>query len=319
MRCFCLIALTLAIVLGAAAAHAATSDAAETPVHVGQGAHTLYGSLITPAQQTSGAAVVIINGSGPGDRNGDDPKDGEKAHSTQLLALALAERGIASVRYDKRGQFESAAAGDPASIDVLASDAADWAKFLGKQPGVRCVVLLGHSEGALVATLAARKTRLCGVVLVSGTSRNLGDLILDQVGLAHLSEADTAKLRQMIADVRAGKPLQDVPHQYAGVFGPDALPFTRSEISLDPVAALAKVKVPVLVVQGDNDLQVKVEDAERLAAAKGVKPVIIPGMNHVLKLAPTKMVGNFLTYANPNLPLAPGLVEPIAEFVLARR
>ncbi len=79
------------------------------------------------------------------------------------------------------------------------------------------------------------------------------------------------------------------------------------------------MKVPVLVVQGDNDLQVKVEDARRLAAAAHVEPVIVPGMNHVLKLAPTTVTGNFMTYINPNLPLAPGVAEAITGFVLARR
>ena len=79
------------------------------------------------------------------------------------------------------------------------------------------------------------------------------------------------------------------------------------------------MKAPVLVVQGDNDVQVKVEDARRLAAAAKVEPVIIPGMNHVLKLAPKDVGGNFMTYMNPKLPLAPGVAEAIAGFVLARR
>jgi pimeloyl-ACP methyl ester carboxylesterase len=319
MRIAQVLLFALAIGLCAAPALAAPADAVEAPVQVGHGAQTLHGSMITPSKSGPGAAVLLIGGSGPEDRNGDDLKAGQRSHTLQLLALALAERGIVSVRYDKRGSAESAAAGSASSIQQLAEDAADWAKYLRKRPGVRCVVLLGHSEGALVATLAAAKVKICGLVLVSGTSRDLGELILSQVKLANLSAAEADKLRQIIADVRAGKPPQDVPPKYAGVFGPDALPFTRSEISLDPVAALAKVKAPVLVMQGDNDLQVDVQDAERLAAAAGVKPVIVPDMNHVLKIAPRKMIGNFMTYGNPNLPLAPAVADAIADFVLARR
>jgi hypothetical protein len=73
------------------------------------------------------------------------------------------------------------------------------------------------------------------------------------------------------------------------------------------------------VVQGDNDLQARVEDANKLAAVHGGKPVVIAGMNHPLKIAPRQMVGNFMTYLNPNLPLAPGVADAIADFVQARR
>ena len=118
---------------------------------------------------------------------------------------------------------------------------------------------------------------------------------------------------------RTGRPIPAIPKGYDSLFGPKAVPFIRSQINIDPAAELAKVKVPVLVVQGDNDVQVKVDDAKRLAGAAGVEPVIVPGMNHVLKLAPKTVVGNFMTYLNPNLPLAPGVAEAIGGFVLARR
>jgi pimeloyl-ACP methyl ester carboxylesterase len=308
--------IALALCAAAVPVSAAPADAVEKPVQVGRGDQTLHGSLIAASP---GPAVVMIGGSGPEDRNGDDLKHGQKSHTLQLLALALAERGIGSVRYDKRGDGESAPAGQPASIDMLAGDAADWAKFLRRRPGVRCVVLLGHSEGALVATLAARKVKLCGLVLVSGASLNLGDLIESQDDLARRSAADRSKEREIIAAVRAGRQPQDVPPALAGVFGPDALAYTSSQISLEPTAELAKVKVPVLVVQGDNDLQVRVEDADRLAAVRDGKPVVIPGMNHVLKLAPRQMIGNMMTYTNPNLPLAPGVADAIADFVRTRR
>jgi pimeloyl-ACP methyl ester carboxylesterase len=311
--------IAIAPLLATAMLAAAPSPAADAPVQIGQGAAALHGSLLRPGDVKVHAAVLMIGGSGPEDRDGNDLKDGQKSQALKLLALALADRGVVSLRYDKRGVGESAAAGDPQSIGQLAEDAADWARLLRREPGVRCVVLLGHSEGALVATLAAPKAKLCGLVLVSGQGRNLGDLIEAQSALVKRSPELMAQIHDAIAALRSGRPVPQVPKGYDSLFGPQAEAFTRSEISIEPAAELARVKVPVLVVQGDNDLQVSVDDARRLADAAGVKPVIVPGMNHVLKLAPKQMVGNFLTYTRADLPLAPGVAETIGDFVAARR
>jgi pimeloyl-ACP methyl ester carboxylesterase len=305
--------LGLTSLMAAAALAAAPADAADHPVQLGQGVQALHGSLTRPAHVSAFAAVLLINGSGPEDR------DGGKAQPTRLLAMALAQRGVISLRYDKRGVGESAAAGTATTLDQAVGEGVDWARFLARQPGVRCVVAIGHSEGALIGTLAAHKVRLCGLVLVSGTSQNLGDLIEGQGKLAGRSADANAKVHAIIIALRSGQPVPEVPAGYDGIFGPKAVDYTRSEIGVDPVAELTKVKVPVLVVQGDNDLQASVEDARRLAAAAHVKPVVIEGMNHMLKLAPRQMIGNFMTYANPNLPLAPGVAEAIGDFVTARR
>ena len=312
--------MTLMTLLAAAVVAAAPTAAVDRPVQTGHGAQALHASLLMPGGRVTPAAVLMINGSGPGDRDGNDIKGGQRSQSTKLLAQALAERGVISLRYDKRGNGESAGAGDAATFSQTVDEAAGWVRVLARQPGVRCVVALGHSEGALVATLVAHKVRLCGLVLISGASMNLGDLIESQNALARRSPELIARFHAIIQAMRTGGPVGDVPKGYDSLFGPKAEPYTRSEIAIEPTAELAKVKVPVLVVQGDNDLQVSVDDARRLAAAAGVQPVIIPGATHVLKLAPTKdLRANFMTYVNPNLPLAPGVAGAIGDFVLARR
>lgn len=311
--------MELMTLLAAAAVAAAPMTAADRPVQIGQGETALHGALLRPEGPVAPAAVLMIAGSGPSDRDGDDRKSGEHSRTLWFLAQALAERGVVSLRYDKRGTGESAGAGGAATFAQTVDEAAGWARVLARRPGVRCVVLLGHSEGALVATLAAHKVRLCGLVLASGASQNLGDLIESQDALAHRSPELSARIHEIIQAMRAGRPVGEVPKGYDSLFGPKAEGYARSEIAIDPIAELARVKVPVLVVQGDNDLQVKVEDARRLAAAARVEPVIVPGMNHVLKLAPMTVTGNFMTYINPNLPLAPGVAEAITGFVLARR
>jgi pimeloyl-ACP methyl ester carboxylesterase len=310
----------LTSLIAAAALAAAPADAADHPVQIGHGAQALHGSLMQPAHVTSHAAVLLVGGSGPDDRDGNDLKDGERDQALRLLAMALAERGVLTLRYDKRGVGESAAAGDATSVQQLAGDAGAWARFLKGRPGVRCVVVLGHSEGVLIGSLAAQQVKLCGLVSVAGESRQLGDVIEDQAALLRTAPEVRAKIHAAVLALRAGQPVPEVPPGYDRLFGPGAVDYTRSEISIDPVAELARVKAPVLVVQGDNDLQASVASAQRLAAAAHVQPVIIPGMTHALKFAPPKDIrANIDTYRNPDLPLAPGLAQAIGDFVTARR
>jgi pimeloyl-ACP methyl ester carboxylesterase len=264
--------------------------------------------------------VLLLPGSGPDDRNGDDIKDGARSQTLKLLAEGLAGQGFASLRIDKRGVGASAHAAprpQDLTIGTFVDDAAAWARFLGAQPGVRCVVILGHSEGALIAALAAQKVKTCGVVSASGSAKDLGTLIESQNALARRSPELIAKTHEIILALRAGKTVSDVPPELANVFGPDAQAYTRSQINIDPPTELAKVQAPVLVLQGDNDLQVSVDDARALAAKSGGKLVIVAGMTHVLKTASPKFADNVKTYTDPTLPLAPEVIPALADFIRA--
>ena len=142
-------------------------------------------------------------------------------------------------------------------------------------------------------------------------------MIESQNGLARRSPELIAKTHEIILALRAGKTVPDVPPELANVFGPDALTYTRSQINIDPPAELAKVTVPILVLQGDNDLQVGVDDAKSLAARSGGKLVIVAGMTHVLKTASAKFADNVKTYTDPTLPLAPEVIPAVADFIRA--
>ena len=311
--------MELMSMLATAALAAAPTSAADIPVQIGQGSTALHGAMIRPEGRAAPAAVLIVPGSGPADRDGDDRKDFEHARSYWHLAQALAARGIVSLRYDKRGSAESAGAGEATSVRDTVDEAAGWVRFLARQPGVRCVVALGHSEGAMIAALASHRVRLCGLVDVAGSATPTGDLIEQQTVMLKVAPEVAAQIHAAVQAEKAGRPIPAVPKGYDKLFGPAAEPYLRSEINIDPVAEAARVGVPMLVIQGDNDVQVKVEDAQRLAAAAHAQPVIIPGMNHVLKLAPRDVRGNFMTYLDPNLPLAPGMAEAVADFVLQKR
>lgn len=305
--------------LATAALAAAPTSAADIPVQIGEGPSALHGAMLRPDGPAAPAAVLIVPGSGPADRDGDDSGDGEHARTYWYLAQALAQRGIVTLRYDKRGSAESAGAGEARTVQDTVAEAAGWARFLARQPGVRCVVALGHSEGALIAALASHQAGLCGLIDVSGSGRDQQALIEEQTAMLHVAPDVAAQIHAALQAEKASRPIPAVPKGYDRLFGPAAEPYLRSEINLDPAVELGRVTVPVRVIQGDNDVQVKVEDAQRLAAAAHVQPVIVPGMNHVLKLAPRDVRGNFMTYLDPDLPLAPGVADAVAGFVLERR
>ena len=131
----------------------------------------LHGTLLTPADTQ--AAAVLIPGSGPTDRNGNQ-LPAVQAATLRLLAEALAEDGIATVRIDKRGVGASAMAAyseDRLRFDHMAEDARSWAADLATRTGQQCVWLMGHSEGGLVAQVAAADNpQVCGVILLASAA-----------------------------------------------------------------------------------------------------------------------------------------------------
>lgn len=292
--------------------------AAEREVSIDGGRAPLYGALLTPDGARPGPAVLIIAGSGPTDRDGNSITPGVRPANLKLIAEGLAARGFATLRFDKRGIGKSAAAAG-AEADLrfthYVDDAAAWAKLLRDQPGVTCVVILGHSEGALIAALAAQKIPTCGVASISGIGRPLDVVLMEQLTAQNLPANVIAQVSGVIAELKAGRTVAGIPATDA-LFRPSVQPYLISQFGIDPPAVLAAVKAPVLILQGDNDIQVSVTDARRLAAARpDAKLVILPGVNHVLKAAPADRAGNVATYADPTLPLAPGVIEAIGDFV----
>jgi len=241
------------------------------------------------------------------------------------LAKDIGPRGITTLRIDKRGVGESSSAlarEEDVRFGTYIADARAWASELKRRSGLKCVWLLGHSEGALVAELAAENNPdICGLILVAGAGRKAGDVIRAQLDANPNNPASLkAAANKALEQLELGHPVPDVPPELRALFRPSVQPYLISWLPLDPAAILAKIDLPVLILQGDNDLQIAVEDAKRLAAAKpDAKLVIVPGINHVLKAAPSDLAGNIATYGDPTLPVAPAVVQNIADFVLANR
>ncbi len=304
---------------GASLAATATPPLArDREVSIDGGRAPLFGALTTPVQPRPGPAVLFIAGSGPTDRDSNSTVPGTTPDTFKLMAAALADKGVTSLRYDKRGIAKSS----PAMVaeanlrfSTYVDDAAAWARYLGAQPGVSCVVILGHSEGALIAPLAAQDSPTCGVISISGMGRPFDVVLMEQLRAQNLPSATLDQASAILAGLKTGKLFPEIPATDP-LFRPSVQPYLASELNIDPRAAIAAVKTPVLILQGDNDIQVSVQDARLLAAARpDARLVIVPGMNHVLKIAPTDRAGNAATYAEPARPLATGLMDAITTFV----
>lgn len=287
----------------------------------------LHGTLLAPPGIASNASVVIVPGSGPTDRNGNSPL-GVTSGYLQGLAEALAGAGIASIRVDKRGMFASRGNfGDPNAVrfDDYAADSLAWAAVAQKHTSADCAWLVGHSEGALVSLLAAAKSSdgLCGLVLLASPGRRMGAILAEQLRANPHNEPLLPDAEAAIDSLERGERIDvsDFHPAAQQLFAPVLQDFLIDAFSHDPAALIAGLDLPVLIVQGDNDLQVKTDDAEALARAQpGAEFVVLQGMNHVLKMTPPgDTQANLAAYADPSLPLANGLAEMIAEFVQRER
>ena len=309
-------ALATTIALFAAAASSAMA-ASETEVQIDGGFAPLKGSLLMPDGDGPVNAVVILPGSGPTDRNGNS-RLGLTTDSYKLVAIAFAEQGIASLRFDKRGIGASAAAArreEDILFDANIEDATAWATFLRQQPRVAKVVILGHSEGALTGTVAAQRPGIAGFISLAGPGVRVSETLRRQLE-TKISGDLKARAFAAIAELEAGRLVPNPPPELNALFRPSVQPYLISMFKIDPAAEIAKVKAPVMIVQGTTDLQVTVEDAKLLAAAKpNAKLLIIDGMNHVLRAAPADPVANNATYHDPSLPLKPELMPALVDFI----
>jgi pimeloyl-ACP methyl ester carboxylesterase len=230
----------------------------------------------------------------------------------------LARQNIASVRDDKRGVAASLKATPDErnlTLDAYVADAVAWGKSLKADPRFGRLVVLGHSEGALVAALAAPELNPDGVISLSGSARPVDQVIRQQLA-DHLPPALLLRSNQILDRLKAGQVDADVPGPLQGIFRPSVQPYLISLFRADPAAAFARLTMPALIVQGTTDLQVGVADAQKLKQAKpDAELAVIPGMNHVMRIVPNEVKQQLSSYNNPQLPLADALGRRLVGFI----
>jgi uncharacterized protein len=247
----------------------------------------LAGTLLVPHTPAPWSVALLIGGSGPTDRDGNNPLLEEPIDNLKRLAQGLAARGIASLRYDKRGVGDSVYPGlseDALRFEHLVDDAVVLAGRLTSDRRFSRVALVGHSEGALIAALAAQEAQPQAVVSIAGAGSRASALMRRQMG-EHLPDDITQPAFAALDALEAQQPVDDVPDALFLLFRPTVQPYLMSWFRHDPPAVLAQLHLPVLLVHGSADRQVEVEQARLLQAAKpDARLELIPHMDHLLAL-----------------------------------
>lgn len=276
---------------------------------------TIYGTLKFPAGGQPVPVALIIAGSGPTDRDGNNPQ--MKNNSLKILSDSLNSHGIATLCYDKRGIAGSEAAGPEESdlrFENYIDDAVAWAIKLKTDKRFGRIFIIGHSEGSLIGMIAAARAPVDGFISVAGAGQKAGDILKTQ--LATQPEAIKKACYSTIDSLEAGKTVAEINPLLYSLFRPSVQPYMISWFRYDPCTEIKKLTIPVLILQGTTDIQVSVEDAEKLKEARPeAELVLIEGMNHILKEAPADRKANIATYTDPDLPVNGTLVRQITGFI----
>lgn len=283
---------------------------------------TLEGTLTLPAAQLKPLPVVVlVAGSGPTDRNGNSSMPGlQQMNVFRQLADSLVKRGVAVLRYDKRGSgtnlmlYAVRLNKSAPDFNYLVGDAAGFIRQLQADKRFASVTVAGHSEGALVGLLAAMQTKASRYVSLAGAGQPIGEIMKQQ---NRESGAPPAMIETAIKSLDSLQAGQLVHHPMVlGSLLLSQQPYLISWMKHDPAQALEQFSGPVLIVQGKRDMQVATSEAERLKAARpAARLVYFDTMSHLLKEAPAERMANFATYKDPNLSIIPAVADTIAAFV----
>jgi len=297
----------------ALSAQATVVTSEEMSLALPDGAGVLAGTL--QHVQDADTLILLVAGSGPTDRDGNQPNF--KNDSLRQVADGLAALGVSTLRYDKRGSGRSVVRDlreEDVQLQTYAGDVERWVATLRNQDRYKRIGILGHSEGGVIVSLVAEKLALNFVILLEAPGRPF-DQVLNAQLVRKLPEALALPASNIIASLKAGRAVADVPEALRFVFRPSLQPYLISMLAQRPADLVARLSMPVLILQGDQDLQVAVDDAARLAAAlPSASACLVKGMNHMLKDVESSS-NQIKTYTDPSLPLSKEVMQDIALFL----
>ena len=273
----------------------------------------IKGTLVKPASEEKMTLVIMLQGSGPTDRNGN--QSFMKNDAMKKLAHALAENGIASYRYDKRIQQAQRLniAEKDMRFDDFVTDAISAIDHFKGQENFEKIVILGHSQGSLVGMLAA-KDRADGFISVSGIAQPIDSMLTEQI--SRQMPALKENVQQAFSEMRTTGSTSSYNPVLESIFRPSVQPFILSWMKYDPMEEIAKLEIPVLLINGSNDLQVDEKEAQQLKEAyPDAELVILDNMNHILRKIEGDDLENSKSYNEPGLPLHPELITVVSRFI----
>jgi len=270
------------------------------------------GTLMVPNKGAVHLAIIIA-GSGPTDRNGN--QNFLKTNNLKKLATALVNNNIATFRYDKRivKQIRKGNIDPNIMFDDFVQDATEVVDYFKNQNSFKKIYIIGHSQGSLVGMLAA-KDRADGFISLSGAGQSIDNVIIDQV--AKTAPMFTEDSKRVLGILKEGNTTTDYPPALASIFDISIQPFMASWMKYNPTEEIQKLKMPILIINGTKDLQVKTEEATLLnAAAKDSELKLIEKMNHVLFIIEGDDQENAKSYNDQAGKVSQELIDHIIKFI----
>jgi fermentation-respiration switch protein FrsA (DUF1100 family) len=275
----------------------------------------ITGSLYSPLKQNKKTnLVLLIAGSGPTDRDGN--QKGLINNSLKYLSEELVKNDIAVFSYDKRiiSQMKTGTVNEATlTFDDFISDATSVLLFFKNQKKYNKIIIAGHSEGSLIGMIAA-KDKADGFISLAGAGRTIDAVLVEQIAKqAPFLKEETQKNLDIL---KSGKTFELKNPMLASIFRESIQPYMISWIKYNPQMELAKLQMPILIINGTKDIQVSVQEAELLKKAKPeAELVLIENMNHIFKEIKSDDAENIKSYTNPDLPIVPTLTNTITAFV----
>lgn len=275
------------------------------------------GELAIPQTDKELPLVIIIAGSGPTDRDGNQAA--MKNNSLKFLAEGLNNNNIATFRFDKRifklvknPDFKE----EDARFDDFVKDIIDMVNHFNQDKRFSKIIIAGHSKGSLQGMVAINQgARADAFISIAGAGQSIDRVIVQQIGkqqpfLKEDTENGFAELRQK-GKIEVYNPLLE------SIFRKSVQPFMLSWMQYDPQAEIASLTVPVLILNGTEDVQTDESEARLLHQAKpDALFFLIENMNHVLKeVIPGDTMDNGRAYNEPQRPVVPELIEKIVYFI----
>jgi hypothetical protein len=275
---------------------------------------SLHAVLSKPAKVKNPAIALIIAGSGATDLNGN--QQGVENNYIKFLAEDLNQNNIATLRFDKRGIGKSSYSDFKESdltIDLFAQDVESILSYL-KEENYNNIYVIGHSEGSLLGLIALQKNNIKGFISLAGAG-NSADIILKNQLKPKLPPAFYSQVEQIVDSLKAGDIVKNVPPQLNALFRPSAQTFLISWFKYSPEELIQNIHTPIIIINGNKDIQIDLNEAKILAKASKTEVIEIDNMNHVLKTISGDMQENIQSYTNPDLEINSDLITTIVNFI----
>ena len=274
----------------------------------------VYGTLLTPDVPTSKIAI-IIPGSGPTDRNGNQQM--MRNNSLKLLAEYLAQEGIASIRYDKRVLTllkKNALQEERLDFNMFIEDAVATIEYIRQQGRFKDIYVIGHEQGSLIGMVAAQRADVQGFISLSGSGQSIDQTIIHQIGLQMPDLKD--KAMSAFETLKKKGRVTDYSPALTSIFRPSVQPFMASWMQYDPKVEIGKLSIPTLIINGTNDIQTSKQEAILLQEGNSDATLkYVEGMNHVLRIIEGDDLENTKSYNLTRLPLSLELGTTVSEFI----